>query len=73
MTGDGLYATPPRQRANRSKAVVGVLTTLLGLWLGLTAPSVSPVAPVAPVQQVVPAAFGQAVAPPLAVAPGSGW
>jgi hypothetical protein len=60
------------QRRHRSTRVVGALAALLALWLGLTARAVSPVAPSVPVQQVVPAAVNQAVAPPVVVDPGPG-
>lgn len=39
------HAPGPARRRNLSKPVIGVLTTSLALWLGLTAPTTSPVAP----------------------------
>ena len=59
-TGHPYSAAVPTPR-QRTKAVLGVLTTLLALWLGLTAPSVSPVAP--PLPAVVQAAVLDRTAP----------
>ena len=53
-------SVPTRRAAGRSGAALAALATLVALWLGLTAPSVSPVAPVpSPVPSPVPAAAVQ--------------
>lgn len=59
------HGRPARHR-HRSKPVIAVLTTALGLWLGLTAPSVSPVAPPLPGSPQVVAAVDQSVVGPPA-------
>lgn len=58
LPGQARHAAAPRR--NHSKPVIGALATVLAIWLGLTAPSVSPVAP-AP--RVAPAVVVQQVAP----------
>jgi len=64
------------RRRYRSKPVIGMLATVLALWLGLTAPAVSPVAPVTPTQQASPAVgapvVDQAVDQPIVVDHGRG-
>ncbi|MGZ6791506.1 MAG: hypothetical protein ACXVFV_01040 [Mycobacteriales bacterium] len=51
-------ATSPRRRDRVTYALVS-LATLMGLWLGLTAPSVSPVAAQPPVMTAPAAAVDQ--------------
>lgn len=54
---------PAQLRTERTKWLIGAVATLLALWLGLTAPAVSPVAPATSTststQQVSSTAGGQ--------------
>src|ERR1700712_2071617 len=56
-----------RRAANRSGAILGGLAVFIALWLGLTAPAVSPIVP-APVTVSTPPPGGPA-SPPRAGAP----
>ena len=48
MTSPPQPATTYAARGRRQKAAVFAVATLLGLWLGTSAPAVSPVAPPPP-------------------------
>jgi hypothetical protein len=52
--------TDATRRPSRSRGFLAVLAALVAMWLGLTAPSVSPVAPSAP-----PAVVDQAAQTPV--------
>jgi hypothetical protein len=56
-----------RTRYRRQTAALAVATTVIGLWLGLAAPSVSPVTPTTPPVALAPADPG-----PGATAPRTG-
>jgi len=53
-----------RTRYRRQTAALAVATTVVGLWLGLAAPAVSPVTPVAPPVVVGPADPGPGTTAP---------
>jgi hypothetical protein len=63
------HAAPAR--GHRSKPVIAGLTVMIALWLGLTAPAVSPVAAAARPQQAAPAVLDQTVDQDLAPPVGS--
>jgi len=44
-SGSGTVATERAQRTRRQNAVVLVVASVVGLWLGAAAPAASPVAP----------------------------
>jgi hypothetical protein len=50
-------------RARRTNSTITALSLAAGLWLGLTAPGVSPVAPPPPVAAATSIAVSQLVAP----------
>ncbi len=53
------------RRRYRSKPVIGVVATVVALWLGLTAPAVSPAAPITPTQQTSSAVGVPTVSAPV--------